>query len=118
MMPTYPDFVTFAEAVQALHTANPDWMRLNGKLEGGDQNAWAFFTHNGKKWKVDADTHVLPILVAYQYFRKTGVDPFHEGNTQKRYKLVLNEEVESELVRQDADYEQHKRLYMYSDREK
>ena len=114
MATTYPNFDSFAQAVRNHHLANPEWVRLNGENAGGDRNAWAYFTHAGRTWKVDADSHMRPILVAYDCFQRTGVDPFRLDNTQTRNKLVVTEEVQKELVQHGTQYQDHAHLYIYS----
>ena len=116
MATTYDDFNAFAQAVQILHATNPGWVRLNGKDGGGDQNAWGYFKHAGRTWKVDADSHILPILIAHEYSQEIGADPFLIDTTPTRDKLVVAPEVQQLLVQRHPTY-QGQHLYIYSPRE-
>jgi hypothetical protein len=114
MATTYPNFDSFAQAVRNLRLANPEWVRLNGEAAGGDRNAWSYFVHAGKTWKVDADSHILPIIVAHEHFQQTGIDPFALGNTPTREKLTVSSDVQHKLVQQDEQYRNHSHLYIYA----
>jgi|GEM_PF-1956177 len=115
-MPTYDSFDEFAIAVQAHSQAHPDWFRLDGRKKGGNQNAWAYFRHGGRKWKVDADTRFKPILMAHEYWSNTKIDPFRLGRTDKRDCLVVIDAVNAELVKSSASYRRYKYLYIFGDR--
>jgi hypothetical protein len=117
-MATYESFESFARAVQDLHFANPTWVRLNGEGATGDQNAWGYFKHADRTWKVDADTHILPIVAALDYFRRTGTDPFEMGSTPNRDKLLLSADVCRLLVQQHPRYQDGQYMYIYSPRQK
>ena len=113
MATTYDDFESFAQAVEYHRAANPDWVRLNGRATGGDQNAWGYFHHDGRKWKVDADSNFLPILLALAHWRRTGENPFRIEHADKRDQLVVIEVVREELYRHDPRYQRNKYLYIY-----
>ena len=116
-MATHDDFNGFALAVQCHLQAHPDWLRLNGEIAGGDQNAWAEFWHMNRKWKVDADTYILPILVAHEHWLATGANPFQIEQSPKRDCLVVIPPVRDVLISRDAKYRTSKYLYLYSPRE-
>lgn len=119
MAVAYDDFEQFALAVRAHHRLHPDHVRLNGEPTGGDRNAWCYFWHRNRRWKVDADTHIAPILAAYTYFVcNAGADPFRldESPARTRDSLVVVREVRDELIRQDSRYRRHNYHYIYAPR--
>lgn len=118
MATTFNDFESFAHAASAHQNANPTWIRLNGKPTTGDQDAWAFFWHIERKWKVDADTSFLPVLLAFEHFASTGEDPFTVQSTDKRDCLEVVDQVRQALIATDEAYLTSKYLYIYSPRPK
>lgn len=73
---TYPDFNAFyTNAVEPLKAANPAFIRLDGKLKGDTRIVFAYFLYKDKKWKVNADTHIDRLKIAFLEFSK-GNDPF------------------------------------------
>ena len=86
------------EYVLPLKAANGEKERLDGEIGPGTRAAAAYFEHQGRKWKVDADTHYAPLQIAYGYLLDTGNDPFIERSTKVNHrKLVLNGKLSSEL---------------------
>lgn len=74
--PTFPDFKEFyTKAVEPLKKDNPSFIRLDGKLKGDTRIVFAYFEYEGKKWKVNADTHIDRLKIAFDEFAK-GNDPF------------------------------------------
>jgi hypothetical protein len=73
---TYPDFKEFyTKAVEPLKAANPAFIRLEGKLKGDTRIVFAYFFYQDKKWKVNADTHIDRLKLAFDEITK-GKDPF------------------------------------------
>jgi hypothetical protein len=73
---TYPDFTEFySKAVEPLKSANVAYIRLDGKLKGDTRVVFAYFMYQDKKWKVNADTHIDRLKIAFDEFAK-GNDPF------------------------------------------
>jgi len=73
---TFTDFNEFyLKAVEPLKKANPAFVRLDGKLKGNIRVVFAYFLYQDKKWKVNADTHIDRIKLAFDESAK-GNDPF------------------------------------------
>jgi hypothetical protein len=73
---TFADFQEFyTKAVEPLKSANPSFIRLDGKLKGDTRIVFAYFLYEGKKWKVNADTHIDRLKLAFDETAK-GNDPF------------------------------------------
>lgn len=106
---TYTSFVAFVRAaVLPLRAAHPDRLRLDGGTTAGNREVFGRFTHNGTTWRVHADTHVQPLLIALAAAER-GADPFVEKPTSDGRSLKLAEE-----IRPDPTAPQH--LYVYADR--
>jgi hypothetical protein len=62
----YDDFLTFArEVILPLRMiAHPDDLRVDGGATEGNRQVVGQFRHNGAVWKVNADTHFEPLLIA------------------------------------------------------
>ena len=74
--PTFADFKEFYEkAVEPLKKENPSFIRLDGKLKGDTRVVFAYFEYEGKKWKVNADTHIDRLKMAFDETLK-GKKPF------------------------------------------
>ena len=72
----FADFKTFyTKAVEPLKKANPAFIRLDGKLKGDTRIVFAYFQYQDKKWKVNADTHIDRLKIAFDEAEK-GNDPF------------------------------------------
>ncbi len=87
--------------------ANPNHKRLDGKDSGGNREIAGLFRFNDKVWKVHADTHYEPLLIAYNAKTKT---PFTETstNTGKGKSLLLIDELQREMSKP-----KFKHLYIY-----
>ena len=73
---TFTDFKEFyLKGVEPLKAANPALIRLDGKLTGNTRVVFGYFLYQDKKWKVNADTHIDRIKLAYALVEK-GEDPF------------------------------------------
>jgi hypothetical protein len=73
---TFTDFNEFyLKGVEPLKKANPAFIRLDGKLKGNTRVVFAYFLYQDKKWKVNADTHIDRIKLAFDEWSK-GNDPF------------------------------------------
>ena len=75
-IPEYKDFKEFyLKAVQPLMTKNPSYIRLDGKIKGSTRNVTAYFWYKEKKWKVNADTYINRLTIAFQEAEKSD-EPF------------------------------------------
>lgn len=74
--PRFQDFVSFyKEAVLPLKEKSIGLMRLDGQLKGETRVVFAYFDYEGKTWRVNANTHVDRLKIAFDEFEK-GNDPF------------------------------------------
>lgn len=72
----FADFKEFyVKAVEPLKAANTGIIRLDGKLAGDTRVIFAYFLYQDKKWKVNADTHIGRLKIAFDEAAK-GNDPF------------------------------------------
>jgi hypothetical protein len=108
-MDTHQSFRSFMEnVVLPMRAANPSHRRLDGQVSGGNWEVVGLFRQNGKVWKVHADTHYEPLLIAHEA-QKGGVDnPFVEQSTRQGRCLDLLPE-----LRAKRREPQHKYLYIY-----
>jgi hypothetical protein len=85
----YDSFVDFMER-EALprQAANPDHVRLDGQLSGGNPTEVCQFVHDGRLWRIHADTRYEPLKLAYHAL-KAGSEPFREASTKTRKRLDL-----------------------------
>jgi len=73
---TFADFKEFyLKAVEPLKKATPAIIRLDGKIKGDTRIVFAYFQYQDQKWKVNADTHIDRLKLAFDEFEK-GNDPF------------------------------------------
>jgi hypothetical protein len=73
---TYADFNEFyVKAVVPIIKEHNDFIRLDGKIKGDTRVVFAYFLYEGKKWKVNADTHIDRLKLANDEITK-GNDPF------------------------------------------
>ena len=73
---TFADFQEFyVKAVEPLKKENASFIRLDGKLKGDTRVVFGHFLYEGKKWKVNADTHIDRLKIAFDEITK-GNDPF------------------------------------------
>lgn len=106
------DYQSFREFVEQIilpmQAANPGDARLDGQPSGGNRAVVGTFWHQGRRWKVHADTHYHQLLVAYQALRSGELlDPFVEQATARGKCL---EHVPSLRVRTE---DKHKHMYIY-----
>lgn len=88
----------------AIETGN---LRLDGEPSGRNRTVFARFTRGGKGWTVNSDSHIEPLMRAYEAALK-GEDPFIEEETdEKSITLSLNDK----LGREQAS--PHKYIYIY-----
>jgi hypothetical protein len=81
-IPEYKDFKEFyLNHVLPLKEQNPTIRRLDGKLLGSTRNVTAYFWYLGKKWRVDADTYVDRLKIAFDLFEKSE-EPFKIKHTR------------------------------------
>ncbi len=70
------DFLSFmTNNVLPLRPAHPDRLRLDGQRCGGNRTEFGRFRWREKKWVVNSDTHLEPLLLAYQAVQ----GPFRRG---------------------------------------
>ena len=103
-------FMAFMEdCVLPRHREHSNDIRLDGEVTGGKRKAFGYFSHGGRDWKVDEDTHYGPLELAYNALKTGQEDPFvySATTTGKGRCLVLTPEVR-ELQRSRA-----KHLYIY-----
>ncbi|UWZ83131.1 hypothetical protein [Occallatibacter riparius] len=106
----YEDFGAFMRlAVIPRQQEHPNDIRLDGERTGGKRKAFGFFRYNGREWKVDEDTHYLPLELAYSAFVK-GDDPFVESETSTGKGRCLS--LAAELRKRQQS--RAKYLYIYS----
>ena len=86
----YDSFVDFMEK-DALRrqAANPDHIRLDGLISGGNLKEFCQFIHHDRLWKIHADTRYEPLKLAYHELKK-GSDPFKEATTKNGRRLILS----------------------------
>src|SRR5690606_23895247 len=83
-IPSFENFKDFyTEFVVPLKNKNPEFIRLDGKITGATRNPAAYFMYNGDKWKVDADTYIDRLAIAFELLQK-GEDPFLVKPTQNK----------------------------------
>jgi hypothetical protein len=76
IIPEFKDFKTFyKKAVEPIKKANIGQIRLDGKLVGGTKKVFAYFWYQDKKWRVNADTHIDRLKIAFDECAKSD-DPF------------------------------------------
>lgn len=76
VIPTFENFTDFyLKAVEPLKKENVAYIRLDGKLKGGTRNVFAYFWYKDKKWRVDADTFIDRLKIAYEEALKSD-EPF------------------------------------------
>ena len=108
----YDSFESFVESVVIpQRTANPTHIRLDGNTSGGNREVAGVFRHRRKVWKVHADTHYEPLLLAYDLIKQGQTnDPFVEEvtNTGSGTCLVLQDNIQRLLSKPRFKY-----LYIY-----
>jgi len=89
---------------------NPEDLRLDGQLSGGNREVAGQFQYCNKVWKVDADSHYEPLMLAYEAIKNDpSCQPFVEEPTLKGKgnSLVLNENLRKRMP------SNFKHLYIY-----
>ena len=80
----YDSFTQLYEnEVISLIKKNPDWIRLDGAISGGNREIFAKFKYKGKTWKIHSDTHIEKLKNAYKMLIN-GEDPFVEKYTKDK----------------------------------
>ena len=108
----YDGFLELMEsALLADRAANPTHVRLDGAQTGGNWEVAGRFRHHGKVWKVHADTHYEPLMIAYNAVKKNNsFDPFVEQPTQHGKCLVLKDP-----LHHSKSVPRFKHIYIYED---
>lgn len=84
-MTTHPSFSSFVEA-QVLPLRHQ--LRLDGATSGGNREVFGRFRRLGTTWKVHADSHTEPLLMAYEA-EKQGRDALCVGSCSTGRTLEL-----------------------------
>jgi len=104
----YNDFIEFMEAVVLpRHSANPDAIRLDGALTGGNFDEAGRFRHHDREWGVAEDSHYEPLKIALAA-AESGIDPFVEEPTKTGLRLDLAPELQAKYSLP------HRHMYIYS----
>jgi hypothetical protein len=77
----YKDF--YNEIVLPYQKTNPTHIRLDGKILGSSRKVAAYFRYAGRKWKIDSDTHISRLKLAYETFEKSD-EPFFIKHTRDK----------------------------------
>jgi hypothetical protein len=106
----YSSFRAFMEQlIVPMQASNPHDKRLDGQPSGGNREVVGYFWHDGRRWKVHADTHYRQLLIAYEALKSGQVqDPFVEHPTVRGTSLDLIPALRSRSL------EREKHLYIYS----
>jgi len=112
-MRVHDSFRTFFEAdVAPLLRDEPNRRRLDGRTDNeSNPSTFAQFRHVDRRWRIDADTHVAPLKLAY-YATVAGTlrSPFNEEpNSKGKPCLVLARTLRRKLP------EGAKHLYIYEE---
>jgi hypothetical protein len=76
-----PSLIAFVESVVLpAKAANPTHHRLDGRAGGGNRTVFGRFRHDGRIWKVHADTWFEPLLIAFEAAQRVE-DPFIQRST-------------------------------------
>ncbi|MBB6273556.1 hypothetical protein HDF26_004016 [Pedobacter cryoconitis] len=82
--PEYQSFDDFyAQHVIPYTKLNPTHIRLDGNILGSSRKISAYFWYVNKKWKVDADTYIDRLKLAFDQSEKTN-EPFRVKNTRDK----------------------------------
>jgi hypothetical protein len=107
----FGSFEEFMDSVvlprQAAHS---DHRRLDGQPSGSNKDVVGRFRHEGSVWRVHADSHYEPLLLAYDAATRENSSPFvirtTAGGSQS---LALRDDLQRRRT------SQHKDMYMYRD---
>jgi hypothetical protein len=105
----HPTFAAFMEAVVIPRRAlDPSKARFDGWSpgSGGNREIAGRFRHQGKVWKMHADTRFEPLFKAYEEVKRMHKDPFVVTTTQR--------DRGTRLVLRDDLWTGFKYLYIYS----
>lgn len=83
----------YEEKVLPHRDANPDWKRLDGATSGSNADVFGAFRYKGAGYRVRADTHFEPMLVAYEAVQAGEEEPFTEAPTKTGERLDLKPEL-------------------------
>ena len=84
LIPEYETFNDFyLQQVVPYIKLNPTDIRLDGKMAGSSRNVSAYFWYLNKKWKVDADTYISRLKLAFE-ISKTTDEPFKLKHTRDK----------------------------------
>ena len=104
VIPEYKDFTEFyTQAVLPYKEQNPTHIRLDGKMLGSTRNVSAYFWYLGQKWKVDADTYIDRLKLAFEAC-KASDEPFVIKHTRDKKGDCL--EIKGQPIR-------NKKFYVY-----
>jgi hypothetical protein len=103
---------SFAEFMQRtalpMHLASPMHERLDGRTSGGNWAVAGQFQWKGRVWKVHADSHYEPLLLAYYSWQHLlHADTFVEARMENAQRLDLAPKIAA--IRPT----QHRYLYIY-----
>jgi hypothetical protein len=89
IIPEFKDFKTFyKKAVEPLKKTNLGLIRLDGKLKGSTKTVFAYFWYKEKKWKVNADTFIDRLKIAFDELSKSD-EPFVIKHTRDHKGEIL-----------------------------
>lgn len=81
---TFDDFPTLMELfVLPWKRQHPNDIRIDGELTRGNWHVAGRFRHSTKIWKVHADTHYEPLMLAYEAMLSGSLNPFREEPTPR-----------------------------------
>lgn len=104
LIPSFDSFNEFyTELVIPLKKKNPEFIRLDGKITGSTRNPAAYFMYKSNKWKVDADTYLDRLTIAFDKM-EAGEDPF-------LIKPTLNKKGECLIIKDESL--KNKKFYVY-----
>lgn len=105
---SFEEFI--ARVVLPRRAGHPGHVRLDGQPSGSNKEVIGRFRHAGGVWRVHADSHYEPLLLAYRAATEEGSSPFviqtTAGGSQS---LSLRDDLQGRRSRQ------HKDMYIYRD---
>jgi hypothetical protein len=104
-------FVEFMDSVVLpRRAAHPDHLRLDGKSSGSNKEVIGRFRHAGSIWRVHADSHYEPLLLATDAATQENSSPFIAQSTAGgSQSLALRDDLQRRRNRQQKD------MYIYRD---
>lgn len=104
-LPEYQDFKEFyLKEVAPYKEKNPTHIRLDGKILGASRNTVAYFWYLDKKWKINAETQIDKLKLAYELAQNTD-EPFVVKNARDHKGQYL--EIKGQPIR-------GKKFYVYN----